>query len=50
MFYDANLHSLSSGLVSIAEKYQVNCDNVEQLVVEIHQQIKETSFANANIN
>ena len=48
-FYDANLHLLSSGLVSIAEKYQVNCDNAEQLGAEIHQQLEETSLANANI-
>ena len=40
VFHDTNLHSLSSGLVSIAEKYQVNFDNAEQLVAEIHQQIK----------
>ena len=40
MFHDTNLHSLSSGLVSIEEKYQVNFDNAEQLVAVIHQQIK----------
>ena len=48
-FIDANLHSLSSGLVSLAEKYQVNCDDAEQLGAEIHQQLEETSLANANI-
>ena len=28
-FVDANLHSLSSGLISVAGKDQVNCDNAE---------------------
>ena len=48
-FIDANLHSLSSGLVPLAEKYQVNCDDAEQLGAKIHQQLQETSLANANI-
>ena len=48
-FADANLHSLSSGLISVAGKDQVNCDNAEQLGATIHQQLDGSSLANANI-
>ena len=48
-FVDANLHSLYSGLISVAGKDQVNCDNAEQLGATIHQQLDGSSLANANI-
>ena len=43
-FVDANLHSLSSGLISVAGKDQVNCDNAEQLGGNIHQQLDGSSY------
>ena len=46
---DSNLHSLSSSLVSVAGKNKVNCDNVEQLGLTIHQQLNGSSLATANI-
>ena len=48
-FIDANLHSLSSGLISVAGKDQVNCDNEEQLGLTIHQQLDGSSLETANI-
>ena len=46
---DSNLHSLSSSLVSVAGKNKVNCDNVEQLGLTIHQQLNGSRFATAII-
>ena len=48
-FIDANLHLLSSCLISAAGKDQVNCDNAKQLGTVTHQQLDGTSLANANI-
>ena len=48
-FTDFNLHSLSSGLVSVAGKHKVNCDNAEQLGLTIHEKLNGSSLATANI-
>ena len=46
---DANRHPLPSGVISVAGKDQVSCDNAEQLGTVIHQQFDGISLANANI-
>jgi hypothetical protein len=46
---DNNLHPLSSGVVSIREKYDVNCEKAEDVGEIIQDFLDNTSYINASI-
>ena len=48
-FIDVDLYSFLSGLISVAGKDQVNCDNAEQLGKVIDQKLDGRSLVNVNI-